>query len=133
MSDERANRLRDKRKQAKEKATGQTSEPDEESEPSDTSEQSKPSKPSGTDETDERDEPSVKEERVGTYMYLPPSQKEDINRYYSKKAGDFEFETGDELEKNRHWYPLVVRYGLDELREADAERIAELLDEADLR
>jgi hypothetical protein len=124
MSDNRASRLRDKRKQAKQKATGQASEPDK---------QSELSKPSEQSETDEPDETPVKDERVGTYMYLPPAQKEAINRFYSKKSGDFEFETGDELEKNRHWYPLVVKYGLDELREADAERIAELLNEADLQ
>jgi len=71
---------------------------------------------------------ALKDELVGTYMYLPEGLKEDVDRYYKKLSGDYEFEFGDELEKNRHYYQLVVRHGFETVREADTEEVREMVE-----
>lgn len=123
--DERAKRLSQRRQRQSEAA--------EQGEPSDASEASKPSEQSETGETSETDEASetggssVKDELVGTYMYLPEGLKEDVDRYYKKISGDYEFEYGDELEKNRHYYQLVVRHGFSTIRDAEIEEVREMV------
>lgn len=129
----------------------------EQAETADVSEAGEPSKPSerdesvGADETGERgeaadsveaDEPaeadetadgseetSVKDEQVGTYMYLPHAQKKELERTYNLLKAEYEFEFDEEFEKNRHFFPLVVRHGLDTLAEADAEDVPRLLED----
>ncbi len=71
---------------------------------------------------------ALKDELVGTYMYLPEGLKEDVDRYYKKLSGDYEFEFGDELEKNRHYYQLVVRHGFETVREAEIEEVREMVE-----
>ena len=138
----RADRLRNRRAGRQEQAeTGEPSEPAETDDPSNTS---KPSKPDETDEqaepseTDERDEagetgetddPSVKDEQVGTYMYLPRQQKKEIERLYNVLTAEYEYEFDREFEKNRHFYPLLIQYGLDGLEGLDASEIQTRLDE----
>lgn len=136
MSDERADRLRQSRNRAKQKA--RESEPegtegDSEQEPVSTSETSERSKPSKQDKPSEREtEPesqSVKEDQVGTYMYLPESQHQDLSHQFNLLKAEYEYEYDEEFEKNRHFYPLVVQYGLESLEGLDASEIQELLDE----
>jgi hypothetical protein len=119
MSDDRSERLRQRRQESKQKA--------EKSEAPTSSEQSETSKPSEPDETQ-----SVKDEFVGTYMYLPESQKQELNPTFKIISAEYEREYGEELEKNRHFYPLVVQYGLDSLDSWDASEIRERLDSLDL-
>jgi len=92
------------------------------------SETSQPSKPSQTDEISKTSKPSVKEERVGTYMYLTESQKKEIDHLYNVLKTDFEYEYDIEFEKNRHFFPLVVQYGLEDLDKLDASDIKNRLD-----
>lgn len=101
------------------------SEPDETDETSEPAESSQPSKPSETDETAES---SVKDERVGTYMYLPESQKKEVDRLYNMLKAEYEYEYDQEFEKNRHFFPLVIQYGLDGLDSLEASDIQDRLD-----
>lgn len=131
MSDDRSERLRQRRKRSKDKAQdSDQSDIDEPSKLDETSESEKPSKPSKLDETDEPDKQneSVKEEQVGTYMYLPKSQKKDLERVYNILKAEYEYEYDEEFEKNRSFYPLVVEYGLDSLDGLDASEIKDHLD-----
>lgn len=64
--------------------------PDESDEPAETD---KPSKPSKLAEPSDESEPSVKEEQVGTYMYLPESQKKEVERLYNVLKADYETNT----------------------------------------
>ena len=142
MSD-RASRLREQRNRSKQKVQSQPSESDEadkQSEPPSTSKPSKPSKPSQTEETSKTesdgesegdDEQSVKDEQVGTYLYLPEGQRDEMKYQYKMLSAEYEREFGEELEKNRHFYPLVVEYGLDRLSDLDAQDVRDLLDELD--
>lgn len=118
MSD-RASRLREKRNRPNEKPQSQASN------------SSKPSKPSKTSETDETDKKSVKDEQVGTYLYLPELQRDEIKYQYKILSAEYEREFGEELEKNRHFYPLVVQYGLESLDGLDAQDVQELLSDLD--
>ncbi|WP_458210670.1 hypothetical protein [Haladaptatus sp. NG-SE-30] len=142
MSDEsRADRLRRRRRAQREQT-----EPDEPSESSKRSEASKTSKMSEQsvksktsemadssehDETDGTDEQSkaesVKDARVGTYMYLPEDQRSKLNFRYKELNLTYERSFGEELEKNRHFYPLVVQAGLEALDGLDGEELRERL------
>lgn len=124
MSDDRSERLRRNRNRAKEKA--QSSESSEQSQPAQPDEQSEPS------ETDETDQMSVKDEYTGVYMYLPEEQKNDLGPTYKIISAEYEREFNEELEKNRHFYPLVIQYGLDGLDGLDASEIKERLEEIDI-
>lgn len=127
---DRVNRLRSRRQKTRE--AGEQSEPDESS---DTSEASKPSKTgetseqSETDDASETDGTSVKDELVGTYMYLPESLKKDIDRNYTKIKADYEFEFDEEFEKNRHYFQLIVLHGFGTVRNTDTEGIREMVQE----
>jgi len=62
-------------------------------------------------------------------MYLPKSQKKDLERVYNILKAEYEYEYDDEFEKNRSFYPLVVKHGLDSLDGLDASDIKDRLDE----
>lgn len=74
-------------------------------------------------EPDSRSNVSVKEEQKGTYMYLPESQTKDLRRLYNVLKAEYEFKYDAEFEKNRHFYPLVVQFGLENLDSMDAPEI----------
>lgn len=120
MSDDRAERLRQNRNRAKERAK-ETDKSDESDEPS------KPSKP------DEQSETSVKDERVGTYMYLPEGQQKKLSRLYNVLKAEYEYEYDAEFQKNRHFYPLVIKHGISGLDSLDASDIQDRLQDLDAR
>lgn len=113
MTDDRSERLRQRRNQStsRENVTNSGDGSDTTSEATD----------AGTDES------SVKEEQVGTYMYLPESQSKQLRRLYNILKAEYEFEYGEEFEKNRHFYPLVIQYGLENLDGITAAEINERL------
>ena len=130
MSD-RANRLRERRNKSKEAVRSQTDETEK------TSESSKPDKPSKTShtgetkKTEEKGETSVKDEQVGTYLYLPEGQRDEMKYRYKMLSAEYEREFGEEFEKNRHFYPLVIEHGLDSLSGLDAQEVRDLLGDLD--
>jgi hypothetical protein len=133
MSDDRSERLRQRRKESQERVRESgSSEASETAEASEPAEPSKPSKPDKPDETSDAegdvDDSSVKEEQVGTYMYLPQSQKKELERLYNMLKAEYEYEYDEEFEKNRAFYPLVVKYGFECLDGLDASEIRERLD-----
>jgi hypothetical protein len=112
-SESRSDRLRRRRSQ-------RTSEPNKTDETDVTDNPSKPSKPS---------EPNVKEAQVGTYMYLPEPQKKEFQRLYNVLKAEYEYEFDEEFEKNRHFYPLLIQFGLEGLQGLDASDLKKRLDE----
>jgi len=115
----RSERLRRRREQRSERS--EASETDKSSEPS---ELSKPSEPDSRDSGSE----SVKDEQVGTYMYIPESQKKELERLYNMLKAEYEYEYDEAFQKNRHFYPLLVKHGLDSLDGLDASELRERLD-----
>lgn len=123
MTDNRSERLRQRRKQSTERVE---SEVDTNGTGASTSADADGS--DGGAET--QGTPSVKEEQIGTYMYLPESQTKELRRLYNVLKAEYEFRFDEEFEKNRHFYPLVVQYGLERLEGMDAEEIRDHLQEA---
>jgi hypothetical protein len=130
MADDRSERLRQRRREVRER--DEPDEPAESAETAELSETSKPSKLSERDETDEpsetdkptdSDEGSVKDEQVGTYMYLRPSQKRELDKLYKLLSAEYEYEFDEDFEKNRHFYPLVIEHGIGELDGLEADEI----------
>jgi hypothetical protein len=133
MSDDRSERLRQRRNQSQERPQqSDSSDVDSPSEPDNSSEQSEPSEPSKPSKLDESTpddtDSSVKEEQVGTYMYLPKSQKKELERLYNVLKAEYEYEYDEEFEKNRQFYPLVVQYGFESLDGLDASEKRERLE-----
>lgn len=126
MNDDRSSRLRERRNQSKQKVQ-------EAAETDETEEQPEPSKPSEKSEPEGSDEPSVKDEQVGRYLYLPETQNRRIDQVYNKLKAEYEFEYDEDLEKNRHYYPLLIQHGLDVLEGFDASDVREVLDDLDVQ
>ncbi|MEF8882490.1 MAG: hypothetical protein V5A34_08220 [Halapricum sp.] len=122
MTDDRSERLRKRRQQTgnrgeKTNGEGETDEADSDAEAE------------STEESDNQQSTSVKDQQVGTYMYLPEDQTKDLRRLYNVLKAEYEFTYGEDFEKNRHFYPLVVQYGLESLEGLEASEIQEYLDE----
>jgi len=62
-------------------------------------------------------------------MYLPETQTKELRRLYNVLKAEYEFKYDDDFEKNRHFYPLVVQYGLEQLDELSASEIRTRLEE----
>ncbi len=60
-------------------------------------------------------------------MYLPESQKRELDRIYGTLKVAYEYEFDEEFEKNRHFFPLVVKHGFEALDSADARTVDSLL------
>ena len=126
MSDDsRASRLRSRRGRARERS--EERERDREAE-STSDEAVETTESAGGDDADDR-AGSVKDERVGTYMYLPEAQKRELERVYGTLKVQYEYEFDEEIEKNRHFFPAVVRHGLETLDGMDATELRALVDE----
>lgn len=130
MSDEsRADRLR--RRRAERGKQTEASESAERADASAGNEMDSGSEPSeidsdSSDNTSAANEPeSVKATRVGTYMYLPEEQRSELNFRYKELNLAYERAVSAELEKNRHFYPLVVQAGLEALDGMDGESLRE--------
>ena len=130
MSDDgsRADRLRRRREQQRDQQATQAerADPSDASEGSDSSRASDPSDASETSPDDD-ETTSVKDDRVGTYMYLPEDQRAELDFSYKELSLTYEREFGDELEKNRHFYPMLVQAGLERLDDLDGDAIRERL------
>jgi hypothetical protein len=134
--DDRSERLRKRRKQSNATSDDQpvseaTSDSPGSSEPSEPSEPSKLSRSEErSDQADDGEGPvPVKEQQTGTYMYLPETQVKHLRRQYNVLKAEYEFEYNEEFEKNRHFYPLVVQYGLERLDDLDTSQIRSRLNE----
>jgi hypothetical protein len=100
--------------------------------------ESEPSAPEQTDDNGSEQgsgqetgdtESGIKKSREGTYMYLTEEQKEDVDRLFKRLRAKFELEFDDSLEKNRHFYPLLVQHGLEGLDGLDASDLRDRLDD----
>ena len=119
MSDDsRAERLRRRRQQQRDRSEAGSERAEERSSP-----QSRTPEPDTDDESS-----SVKDDHVGTYMYLPESLKRELDFAFREVSLEYEREFAEAFEKNRHFYPLVIRAGLDRIAELDEEDIRERID-----
>ena len=73
---------------------------------------SKSSKPSKTEQTGKREQKSVKD-RPSVLMYLPEELHSDLDIRFDELNAQYKREHGEALEKNRDYYPAVVKAGLE--------------------
>ena len=83
--------------------------------------ESKSSKLSNTEQTDKRKKKSVKD-RPSVLMYLPEELHSDLDIRFDELNAQYKREHGEALEKNRDYYPAVIKAGLE------GEDIKEVLD-----
>jgi hypothetical protein len=105
---------------------------DEQSSPSTTS-SSKPSKTEKTDmpaETDAPETESVKD-RPSVLMYLPEDLHQEMDIRFDELNAAAKREFGEGLEKNRHWYPLLLSLALDKADEMSTEELLARLDDTE--
>jgi hypothetical protein len=86
-----------------------------------TEKESKISKLSKTEQTDKRKKKSVKD-RPSVLMYLPEELHSDLDIRFDELNAQYKREHGEALEKNRDYYPAVIKAGLE------GEDIKEVLD-----
>jgi len=78
-----------------------------------TGDKSNSSKISKTKQTDKREKKSVKD-RPSVLMYLPEELHSDLDIRFDELNAQYKREHGEALEKNRDYYPAVVKAGLEE-------------------
>ena len=90
----------------------ESSDSDEQSKPEKLSKSSKSSKTDQTDQTDKREQKSVKD-RPSVLMYLPEELHSDLDIRFDELNAQYKREHGEALEKNRDYYPAVIKAGLE--------------------
>lgn len=73
---------------------------------------SKSSKLSKTNKMDESEQKSVKD-RPSVLMYLPEELHSDLDIRFDELNAQYKREHGEALEKNRDYYPAVIKAGLE--------------------
>ena len=93
---------------------------------------------SGEEKPEQSEEPeqqkksqSIKDQYQGTYIYLP----EDLRKEFDLVADEMDTarrrRTGKHVEKIRHFEPLVVALGLEQIKNLDDDKLEERLAEFD--
>lgn len=84
------------------------------------------------DESGEEEEQTVgplRETAEEQMMRLTNDQYRDLHHVYNQLKTEYEYEYDNEFELNRHYFPLLLKLALPELRDLDAEDLrAELKD-----
>jgi len=112
--------------------SGETSEA---SETVKTSSSTETTESSSTSETNEmsKAKTNIKDEWNGRTIYIPDDILDEMEDIYLESQLTLRKAGQDEFKKNRHFYPLLVQFGVEALSEADAEeiqgRLSELGDE----
>ena len=83
---------------------------------------------SGTSEQNS-EKTNIKDEWNGRTIYIPDGVLAEMEDTYLESQLKLRKSGRDEFKKNRHFYPLLVQFGLEALAEADAEEIRGRLSE----
>lgn len=87
---------------------------------------------SSPNETKKTSKTNIKDEWNGRTIYIPDGILDDLEDTYLESQLKLRKAGRDEFKKNRHFYPLLVQFGLEALSDADADEIqARLSDIAD--
>jgi hypothetical protein len=84
-----------------------------------TPESNSTSETSGTSET----KTNIKDEWNGRTIYIPDGILDEMEDTYLESQLKLRKAGQDEFKKNRHFYPLLVQFGLEALADADADEI----------
>ena len=115
--------------------TSEVSETVETSSSTETTETTESTESTSTSETNEtsKTKTNIKDEWNGRTIYIPDDVLDEMEDTYLESQLKLRKAGQDEFKKNRHFYPLLVQFGVEALSEADAEeiqgRLSELADE----
>ena len=101
----------------------ETTEPSEVTETDETSSSTETQETSSPNETKETTKTNIKDEWNGRTIYIPDDILDDLEDTYLESQLKLRKAGRDEFKKNRHFYPLLVEFGLEALTEADADEI----------
>jgi len=119
---------------------GNYEEDDDEADPNETSEVSETVETSSSAETTEststsetnetsKTKTNIKDEWNGRTIYIPDDVLDEMEDTYLESQLKLRKAGQDEFKKNRHFYPLLVQFGVEALSDADAEEIQARLSE----
>jgi hypothetical protein len=119
---------------------GNYEEEDNEADPNETSEVSETVETSSSAETTEststsetnetsKTKTNIKDEWNGRTIYIPDDVLDEMEDTYLESQLKLRKAGQDEFKKNRHFYPLLVQFGVEALSDADAEEIQARLSE----
>ncbi|WP_135665702.1 hypothetical protein [Halorhabdus rudnickae] len=108
--------------------SGETSEVSETVETSSSTETTESTSTSETNETS-KTKTNIKDEWNGRTIYIPDDVLDEMEDIYLESQLKLRKAGQDEFKKNRHFYPLLVQFGIEALSEADAEEIQARLSE----
>ena len=108
--------------------SGETSEASETLETSSSTETTESTSTSEANETS-KTKTSIKDEWNGRTIYIPDDILDEMEDIYLESQLTLRKAGQDEFKKNRHFYPLLVQFGVEALSEADAEEIQGRLSE----
>jgi len=108
-----------------------SSETSEVSETVETSSSTETTESTSTSETNEtsKTKTNIKDEWNGRTIYIPDDVLDEMEDTYLESQLRLRKAGQDEFKKNRHFYPLLVQFGVEALSEADAEEIKARLSE----
>ncbi|MFQ3476997.1 hypothetical protein HKK80_12180 [Halonotius sp. F2-221B] len=108
--------------------SGETSEVRETVETSSSTETTGSTSTSETNKTS-KTKTNIKDEWNGRTIYVPDDILDEMEDTYLESQLKLRKAGQDEFKKNRHFYPLLVQFGIEALSEADAEEIQAWLSE----
>lgn len=82
---------------------------------------------SSPSETKETNKTNIKDEWNGRTIYIPDGILDDMEDTYLESQLKLRKAGRDEFKKNRHFYPLLVQFGLEALSDADVDEIQKRL------
>ena len=91
-----------------------------------TSESSSPDKTNKTNKTN-KTKTNIKDEWNGRTIYIPDDILNEMEDTYLESQLKLRKAGQNEFKKNRHFYPLLVQFGMEALSDADAEEIQKRL------
>ena len=108
-----------------------SSETSEVSETVETSSSTETTESTSTSETNEtsKTKTNIKDEWNGRTIYIPDGVLDEMEDTYLESQLKLRKAGQDEFKKNRHFYPLLVQFGVEALSDADAEEIQTRLSE----
>ncbi|WP_049987585.1 hypothetical protein [Halobellus rufus] len=101
------------------------------SETVETSSSTETTESTSTSETNEtsKTKTNIKDEWNGRTIYIPDGVLDEMEDTYLESQLKLRKAGQDEFKKNRHFYPLLVQFGVEALSDADAEEIQARLSE----
>ena len=108
-----------------------SSETSEVSETVETSSSTETTESTSTSETNEtsKTKTNIKDEWNGRTIYIPDDVLDEMEDTYLESQLKLRKAGQDEFKKNRHFYPLLVQFGVEALSDADSEEIQARLSE----